>query len=133
MKTNSAAIAKLELAARTIIPSFDWLKLGQINTINIEFPPDESPGIHLAVSTTHYLPSGDTEIALKFTNVRDLQFPKFSGYCTGFGELSVQDVSDQQLEGVRFFVKDYSNDLSLYCRDIKVSQTLQTPKLEDSK
>jgi len=116
--TNSALTDVLETAG-SIIPGFDWLKLDRIEVIRIEFPEEET-GLRLVVHTRHLLPEGDTPVVLIFDGVRDLQLPALTGFGFAFGELVVKDVRERQLEGIRFWVEDFLEDLTFYCKTINV-------------
>lgn len=119
---NSALTDVLEIAKKSI-PEFEWLKLGRIGLIRIEFPEDEI-GLRLVVSTRHFLPDGDIPVIVQFDGVRQLQLPELTGGVFSFGELVVKDVRDRQLEGIRFWVKDFLEDLSFYCKTINILSSL---------
>ncbi len=126
MATTSSTLTDVLQTARNRIPGFDWLKLDRVGMIRIELPEEET-GIRLVVHTRHPIPEGDTPVVLQFDGVRDLRLPVLTGFSFAFGELVVRDVRAQQLEGIRFQVEDYLEDLTFYCKTISV---LKSPPLD---
>ncbi len=119
MAVTNAALTDVLETAKNRIPGFDWLKLDRVGVIRVEFPEEEI-GIRLVVYTRHLLPEGDTPVVLQFDGVRELRLPVLTGFSFAFGELVVKDVRESQLEGIRFRVEDFLEDLTFYCKTISV-------------
>jgi hypothetical protein len=101
------------------IPDLDLLKLDRIREISIEFPTS-GIGASLRIATSYPRNEQDIPIVLAFHGVRDLKLPILTGDVFFFAELVVQDIRTRQLEGISFWVTDYSVDISFYCNAISI-------------
>ncbi len=109
----------LTLGQKELIPKIDWLRLDRVSALRVEFP-ENGIGVRLVIWSCYSGMDGDAPVILQFDEVRDLKMPVLTGAGFSFGEFVVDDVSDHQLEGIRFRARDFLAGISFYCARISI-------------
>lgn len=109
--------------ALRLIPDFDFYKLQQIVRLTWEIRYDKKEKItaDLVMTITYDTSSTDkAEVTLRFAGATRVKFPELLPFLF-LSEVEIEDVSDTQLEGVRYTVKNYgSTELEISCKDIEI-------------
>jgi hypothetical protein len=117
----------IDIAGRDIalckIPDFDFYALSRIIRVDIkwtgQYPDDQDLSL---VMTGVYGQGGDGyEVSFRFEGIRQLCLPELHDRGLFLSELAIEDVSAEQLEGVRFRVVNHeSGEFVLLCAGIEV-------------
>ena len=83
---------------------------------------DDDAVVEIELRTTR--PTSDT-LVLRCVGVSGFRLSDFGGGVTQVGELAVETISKNQLQGLRWEVRDFEKDrLHLYCRDVEIRASL---------
>jgi hypothetical protein len=110
-----------DIATRAL-PSFDFYCLGEVRHLAISCNPDEATSADLHLTALYNcLNSGRTfEITIKFTGTRRIKLPEFSPLFY-LSELEIEDISKNQMEGIRYQAKCYGNpEFDVLSRDLHI-------------
>lgn len=119
-----------QLAVLNVFPDFDFYNIGRVTHLAVEWSADtdDTAALLLVALYVDQTDRGNTktaEIALHFDGVRQASLPDLSPLLY-LSELEIEDLSDDQLEGVRYRAKDFgptrfevlSNDIRIECRSV---------------
>jgi hypothetical protein len=106
-------------------PSFDFYILRQVTRFRWEMAPnasERSPAANLELTAIYEnsQPFEDLLIKVRCLDVRQVVLPVL-GPSFFLGELEIEDVSGEQIEGVRWRVKDFGPDrFVILCKEIEM-------------
>jgi hypothetical protein len=124
-RLENLAIARKQLVLAEI-PDFDLYALGRILKVAAEWQEAKGEGRQLIAWLTGECASPDGsrlyQLTLRFEGVRQLKLPAIIDHGLWLSELEVEDVAQDQLEGVSFRVENHgTQEFLVLCRGIEVA------------
>jgi hypothetical protein len=109
-----------------ILPNFDFHYLRDVirlcwETVRNERNGDPPANFVLTACYENAPTSGSMKITLRCGGVRQLKLPEI-GSAFFFSEIEVEDLSKDQLEGIRYRIKDHgTHEFEILCGDVELA------------
>jgi len=120
-----------EDAIRKVIPDFHLYQLDKVRWMTLEFGDGEENGnrhqkASLMINASYAQDGEAYTVTMKLDGVQQLNLPEIGAAPLAFCELAVEDVRNNMMEGINFYVNDEAFDgMSCYCQNIEFIQVCQ--------
>ena len=104
-----------------VLPGFDFYRFRKVNRLAVEGHEDiSSADLILTAEYVDEAPGKKAVVTVRFGGARLIRLPEMSPlFC--LSELEIEDVSDDQLEGVAYRTKDYgSGEFEVLSRQLEI-------------
>lgn len=105
-------------AALEFVPDFDFHNLGRVTRVAIEWTAETGDAPELEVMGLYADPRNErtAQVSLRFLGVRQATLPPELFPSVYLSELEIEDISGDQLEGLRYRAKNLAGRASKSCR-----------------
>ncbi len=107
-------------AVLAALPNFDFYGLKQVRALRV-LPRKGAPDrFDLNLEIVYAAGGGQHLVSLGFAQISKATLPDFSPSFY-FSELEIEDLSGDQLEGIRYHAVDYGSRFEVYANDLEIA------------